>query len=198
MSMGRTLYSLLLYLLAPFAVARLYWKSRELPAYRERIHERFGFVDDQVAGAIWVHAVSVGEAQSVEPLIRALLSRYPDRPVLMTTTTPTGAQRVHSLFGDQVRQLYMPYDLPGVIGRFLRKVQPAMVLVVETEIWPNLIAGCHRRGIPLAMINARMSAPSMKRYRRWVRRLMRRSLQRIDPIAAQSEADRERFETLGA
>lgn len=198
MSMGRTLYSLLLYLLAPFAVARLLWRSRELPAYRERMAERFGYVSSQREGGIWVHAVSVGEAQSVEPLVRALIDRYPGRRVIMTTTTPTGAQRVASLFADQVTHLYMPYDLPDVIARFLARVRPVMVLVVETEIWPNLIAACDRRGIPLAMINARMTAPAMVRYRRWAGSLVRRTLQRIDPIAAQSEPDRQRFEVLGA
>ena len=193
----RRLYSLVLMLVAPLVVARLWWRGRVAPGYRQRWGERFGYVPRIENNPIWVHAVSVGETQAAAPLIEALLERYPQYPLLVTTTTPTGSERVRALFGDRVRHCYMPYDLPGAVARFLNRTRPRLVLIMETEIWPNLFYQCQRRGVPLIVANARLSQRSAEGYGRF-RSLAGETLQRIDVIAAQDERDARRFEALGA
>jgi 3-deoxy-D-manno-octulosonic-acid transferase len=139
--MNLTTYTLLLRLALPLVLLRLVWRSLKAPAYRQRIAERL--VRDQPRAApapVWVHAVSVGEVQAAQPLIKHLLTRDPPLRVLVTTTTPTGAARVQELFGDSVTHRYTPYDLPEVIGRFLDRVRPRLLIVMETEIWPNTLA----------------------------------------------------------
>ncbi|MBV5273246.1 MAG: lipid IV(A) 3-deoxy-D-manno-octulosonic acid transferase [Lamprocystis purpurea] len=192
------LYTLILRLLLPAALLRLYWRSLKAPAYRHRISERLAL--DQPAAppaAVWVHAVSVGEVQAAQPLIKHLLSRDPPLAVLVTTTTPTGAARVQDLFGAAVTHRYTPYDLPEVIARFLDRVEPRLLIVMETEIWPNTLAACAARGIPTVLANARLSARSARGYAR-LARLTRDTLERFTLIAAQTEADARRFRDLGA
>ena len=189
----------LLYLAAPFALLRLLWKSRQLVEYRGRIGERFGFVP-KVPGdgvAVWVHAVSVGEALAAQPLIEALIARHGERRVWVTTTTPTGSARVVAAFGDRVLHSYSPYDLPDVVSRFLDRVRPARFVVMETELWPNLFRACAVRGIPLTIANARLSPRSFRGYGR-VRGFMRDTLADVTMVAAQSKSDAARFRTLGA
>jgi 3-deoxy-D-manno-octulosonic-acid transferase len=140
--------------------------------------------------------VSVGEVQAAAPLIRALLQR-PEVSLLVTTTTPTGSARVADLFGDEVEQLYAPYDLPGAVTRFLDRIQPQLAIVMETELWPNLFNGCGKRGIPLLLVNGRLSARSTAGYRR-VPRLMAKTLAAVTAIAAQTPRDARRFASLGA
>lgn len=195
--MTRTLYSLLLWLLLPFALARLYWRSLESPAYRQRIGERLALGARAPRTQIWIHAVSVGEVQAAEPLVRRLLAREPAPAILVTTTTPTGAERLRARFGDAIPHRYTPYDLPSLVGRFLDSVSPALVIVLETEIWPNTLAACAARGVPVILANARLSERSARGYRR-IARLTRDTLRDIDLIAAQSEADARRFVALGA
>ncbi|MBN2885940.1 MAG: lipid IV(A) 3-deoxy-D-manno-octulosonic acid transferase [Chromatiaceae bacterium] len=194
--MRRALYSLLLRLALPFALARLYWRARRAPAYRERIGERLARASLPEVD-VWVHAVSVGEAQAAVPLIERLLARDPPCRVLVTTTTPTGAERVRARFGERVTQRYCPYDLPAFMARFLDAARPRLVLVMETEIWPNLLACCAQRHIPVGLVNARLSARSARGYAR-LGRFTRETLRRFAWIAAQSEADAERFIALGA
>ncbi|WP_293373361.1 lipid IV(A) 3-deoxy-D-manno-octulosonic acid transferase [Nevskia sp.] len=194
----RHFYTLLLYLAAPFALLRLLWKSRQLAGYRGRIGERFGFVPRTSGDAIavWVHAVSVGEALAAQPLIEALLARYGERSIWVTTTTPTGSARVIAAFGDRVHHSYAPYDLPDVVSRFLDRVRPARFVVMETELWPNLFRACCVRGIPLTIANARLSPRSFRGYGR-VRGFARDTLSDVTMIAAQSKSDAARFRTLG-
>jgi len=192
------LYSLTLYLLLPLALLRLLWRSLRAPDYRRRWGERIGFFPSHVRPAgIWVHAVSVGEVQAAQPLIKALLARYAGLGVLVTTTTPTGAERARGIFDDRVQHLYMPYDLVPVIRRFLDRVEPRLVIVMETEIWPNLLGQCHARGIPVILANARLSTGSAAGYARFGR-FTARTLSAFSVIAAQSEADAGRFIDLGA
>jgi len=190
------LYSLLLRLALPFALARLYWRARRAPAYRERIGERLARAPLPEVD-VWLHAVSVGEAQAAAPLIERLLAREPACRVLVTTTTPTGAERVRARFGARVIHRYCPYDLPAFMARFLDAARPRLVLVMETEIWPNLLVCCAQRHIPVALVNARLSARSARGYAR-LGRFTRETLRRFAWIAAQSEADAERFVALGA
>ncbi|WP_295449946.1 lipid IV(A) 3-deoxy-D-manno-octulosonic acid transferase [uncultured Thiodictyon sp.] len=196
--MNLTIYTLLLRLLLPIMLLRLLWRSLKAPAYRQRIAERLVRDTPPAAPAqVWVHAVSVGEVQAAQPLIKHLLTRDPPLAVLVTTTTPTGAARVQELFGDSVTHRYTPYDLPEVVGRFLDRVRPRLLIVMETEIWPNTLAQCAARGIRVVLANARLSARSAKGYAR-LAGLTRATLRRFDLIAAQGEADARRFEDLGA
>ncbi len=191
-------YTLILRLLLPAALLRLYWRSLQAPAYRQRISERLALDEPAAApAAVWVHAVSVGEVQAAQPLIKHLRSRDPPLTVLVTTTTPTGAARVQDLFGAAVTHRYTPYDLPEVIARFLDRVEPRLLIVMETEIWPNTLAACAARGIPTVLANARLSARSARGYAR-LARLTRDTLERFTLIAAQTAADARRFRDLGA
>ncbi|MCU0834505.1 MAG: lipid IV(A) 3-deoxy-D-manno-octulosonic acid transferase [Chromatiaceae bacterium] len=190
------LYILLLYLLLPLALVRLLWRSRRSPGYRERWRERLGlFGDRPLDAAVWVHAVSVGEVQAAAPLLRHLIEHHP-RGVVVTTTTPTGAQRLRDLFDDRVRQLYTPYDLPPVMGRFLNAVRPDLVLVMETEIWPNMVGACAARDIPVVLANARLSPRSAQGYAR-LGGLTRETFGRFAAVAAQGNDDAARFRALG-
>lgn len=194
----RLLYTLLLYLAVPFVLLRLFWKGRQLPEYRGRIGERFGAVPPAPEGvAVWVHAVSVGEALAAQPLIERLLAQHGPGQVWVTTTTPTGSARVAAAFGDRVRHSYAPYDLPSAVARFLDRVRPRQLVVMETELWPNLFHACHARGIRLTIANARLSPRSFAGYSR-VRGFVAATLANCTRIAAQSEADAERFRALGA
>jgi 3-deoxy-D-manno-octulosonic-acid transferase len=195
---NRALYTALLRLLLPLVLLRLYWRSLQTPAYRARIAERLAREASPARPAdVWVHAVSVGEVQAALPLIRHLLNRSPPLSVLVTTTTPTGAVRLRELFGESLSHRYTPLDLPGVVGRFLDRVRPGLVVVMETEIWPNTLALCAGRGIPVVLANARLSARSARGYAR-LPRLTRETLGHLTLIAAQGEADGQRFRDLGA
>ncbi|QVL47802.1 MAG: lipid IV(A) 3-deoxy-D-manno-octulosonic acid transferase [Thiocapsa sp.] len=195
--MTRRLYTFLLRLLLPLALLRLYWRSLKSPAYRRRVRERLALGPAGPATQIWIHAVSVGEVQAAEPLIRRLIAHDPPLSVLVTTTTPTGAERLHERLGDSVAHRYTPYDLPGILDRFLSRTTPALLIVMETEIWPNTLAACAERGIPVILANARLSERSARGYRR-LARLTRETLQGFDLIAAQAEPDARRFIALGA
>lgn len=196
--LARFFYTLLLYLSVPLILLRLRWRARQAPAYAERWRERFGWVPALPPGhpVIWVHAVSVGETLAAVPLIRALQQRYPDTQLVVTTTTPTGSARVRAVFGNSLYHVYAPYDLPAVLNRFCARVRPSLAIVMETELWPNMIRACRRRGVPVVLANARMSATSAAGYRRiaWLARPMLRSLA---AVAAQSAADGARLVELG-
>jgi 3-deoxy-D-manno-octulosonic-acid transferase len=193
----RILYNLLTYLLYLPYVG--YWLIRGLTnrAYLHRLGERLGIGYPRLERCIWVHAVSVGEVVAAVPLIRALSNRYPDRPLLVTTVAPTGAARVDALFGDQVSHTYIPFETPPMVNRFFAATNPEVALVLETEIWPNLYRGCGVRGIPLVLVSARISPKSVRSYRRLLP-LFRETLSHGIVIAAQSDADAERFLSLGA
>jgi 3-deoxy-D-manno-octulosonic-acid transferase len=194
----RYLYTLLLILLAPFYPLRLFWRARMAPAYRERWLERFGVFDPpESQEGIWIHAVSVGEVQAIAPLVNRLLDRYPDHPLLITTTTPTGAERVTALFGNEVTHRYAPVDLPWVVQRYLQAFRPKLLILVETEIWPNLIYYARREKIPTLLANARMSVRSARGYHK-LAGLTRQALRNLTLIAPHAEEDAERFHTLGA
>jgi 3-deoxy-D-manno-octulosonic-acid transferase len=191
------LYSLLLYLALPFALLRLLWRSWRSPAYRQRWGERLGLYGGQpLAAGLWIHAVSVGETQAAAPLIKHFLDHYPEQGVMITTTTPTGSVRLRALFEDRVRHVYVPFDLPPVLNRFLDRVRPRLALVMETEIWPNMLRLCERRGIPVILGNARLSARSARGYAR-LDGFARETFSRLSLVAAQAEDDARRFIELG-
>lgn len=194
----RLLYTSLLYLILPLALLRLYWRGRRDPGHRQRWRERLGYFSAlPEPGCLWIHAVSVGEARAALPLIRALLDRYPEQQLLVTTTTLTGSRQVQEALSGRVQHVYAPYDLPDAVARFLRRTRPRMAIIMETELWPNVLRRCARAGIPILIANARLSARSAQGYAR-IGRLMMTILRDITLIAAQAEADAERFQTLGA
>ncbi len=194
----RFMYTLVLYLLVPWVLLRLVWRARREPGYLRHVAERFGQYS-QTAGAplIWIHAVSVGETRAAQPLIEALLGRYPQHHVLLTHMTPTGLETGKALFGRKVTRCYLPYDLPGAVAGFLGHFEPRVGILMETEIWPNLIRECGKRGIPLYLVNARLSEKSAAGYRKFAK-LARASLEGMAGIAAQSAEDARRLTALGA
>ncbi len=196
--MARLLYTLLIYFCLPLILLRLLWRGSRAPAYRRRWGERFGFVGrlDNARQVIWVHSVSVGETIAAAPMIRRLQQQYPESILLVTTMTPTGSEQVRKIFGDSVEHCYAPYDMPDAIARFLHRTQPAILVIMETELWPNLIHACHRRAIPVVLANARLSAKSAAGYAR-IGRLARPMLGKLTAIAAQTTEDGERFLQLG-
>jgi 3-deoxy-D-manno-octulosonic-acid transferase len=195
--MLRLLYSALLYVVAPLALIATALRGLRDPSYRDRLPERLGFTKLRFAARpIWIHAVSVGEVQAAAALVRGLASRYPQHPVLLTTATPTGAQRVRALFGESVRHAYLPYDLPGAVRRFLDRTTPVLAIIMEREIWPNLYRACFVREIPILLASARISARSGQRHLRFAG-LFRDALAGDVTIAAQTAADAERFRALG-
>ena len=194
----RALYSLVLYLLTPITVYHLIWRGFRHAAYFERWSERYaGFGPPRATRVLWVHAVSVGEVNAAIPLVEALLSRRPDLRLLVTTITPTGSARVRALWGDRVDHVYLPYDLPGAVSRFLRHFRPYAALIMETELWPNLLFGCRDHGVPAYVLNARLSARSLRGYR-VLAPLVARALRTVHGVGAQSHADARRFVRLGA
>jgi len=194
----RFLYTLAMYLVTPIIVLRLLARGVRYRGYHRRWRERFGFFPAPgFNGSLWVHAVSVGEVNAAEPLIKALMVAYPDAPLVVTTVTPTGSERVLQLFGESVYNVYLPYDLPFAIRSFLRKLRPQLAIIVETEIWPNLYFGCRRRGIPLLIANARLSERSLRGYAP-LKGLVRAALRCVSHIAAQSRTDAARYRLLGA
>lgn len=192
----RFVYSFLMYLLTPYLLFRLWWKGRRLPAYRQRILERFclGKRENKTVD-VWVHAVSLGEVIAAIPLIDALLDKH--WSVLITTMTPTGSERVQARFGDKVSHRYVPYDLPGVLKRFFRQEKPRVGIIMETELWPNLIYQATAAQVPLLLANARLSDRSLKGYLK-LKFLFKPVLNQFSAILAQSEDDAKRFVTLGA
>jgi 3-deoxy-D-manno-octulosonic-acid transferase len=192
------IYTLLLYLLLPVALLRLLWRSRRAPSYRQRWRERIGLYGARdLRSVAWVHAVSVGEVQAAQPVIKHLLDRHPDEWVMVTTTTPTGSQRLRDLFEERVHHVYTPLDVPPVMNRFIEAVRPRLAVVMETEIWPNMLDACGQRCIPVILANARLSARSCQGYAK-LAGFTRDTLRRFAAIAAQGPDDAVRFRRLGA
>lgn len=194
------LYRVILYLFLPVVVVKLLLRACQNRQYFNRIFQRFGWRLDipcEFTKGIWIHAVSVGETNAAAPLVKYLQESYPDKPLVITTMTPTGKERVERAFGNSVRHCYLPYDYPGAVKRFLNAARPELAMVMETEIWPNYIDLCHRRDIPMIYTNVRMSARSFDGYKRF-KALFRPVFAKIDQFAVQSLPDSERLIQLGA
>jgi 3-deoxy-D-manno-octulosonic-acid transferase len=191
-------YRLLLWLLLPWALAHLWWRGRRQPAYRAHIAERFGwYAASPKRPVIWLHAVSVGETRAAEPLARALAARYPDHELVLTQMTPTGRETAQQLFAGAATIVYLPYDYPAAVARFLTRFKPRLGILMETEIWFNLIEGCAQQGVPVLLANARMSEKSARGYR-LAAPLTRAALARLAAVSAQTPEDARRLEALGA
>jgi 3-deoxy-D-manno-octulosonic-acid transferase len=194
----RRLYSFCIYLLAPLAFAAVLWRGIRNRGYWQGLGERFGFgPPGGPAPCIWLHAVSLGEVSAAASLVRALRARHPDIPVILTTATPTGRARARALFGESADVRFLPYDTPGSVRRFLLRIRPRLAIIMETELWPNLYLQCERMGVPLVLANARLSAKSVSRYRRFGS-LFRGVFSATKLIAAQTAEDAMRFSAIGA
>jgi 3-deoxy-D-manno-octulosonic-acid transferase len=191
------LYSGVMYLLSPFTVVHLILRGLRQRVYFQRWSERFAmYQSPRLAQCIWLHAVSVGEVNASAALVKRLKERYPTMPLLLTTTTPTGSDRVNALFGSGVHHVYLPYDTPGAVNHFLDYHQPKIALIMETEIWPNLFVEIGRRKIPLLIINARLSERSLRGYRA-IASLLKIAFKSITQVLAQSDLDLQRYQNLG-
>ena len=196
--MNRFLYSVLLTLILPFVPLKLLWRGFKQPAYLRHWGERFGFYNTPVNKAIiWLHCVSVGETRAAEPLVKALQLQYPLHQILISHGTPTGREASEALFGDSVQTVYLPYDVPFAVNKFLKHFKPNIGLIMETELWFNLIAACKQRKIPLLLLNARLSEKSAKGYAK-LGKLTVEGLQSLSAIAAQTADDTSRLQALGA
>lgn len=176
---------------------RLFLRSRKLPGYRNRLKERLGYYPFKLDKCLWVHAVSVGEVLAAIPLIKSLQQQNPHLPLLITNMTPTGAERVKAAFGDTVHQAYLPYDMPAAVKRFLNTMNPKMCVIMETEMWPNLLAACRQRNIPVVLTNGRLSAKSAGGYA-LTGSIAREMFSNVTHISACSVADADRYATFGA
>jgi 3-deoxy-D-manno-octulosonic-acid transferase len=193
----RALYSLVTIVLAPIAFAATLMRGFRDRAYWDHPAERFGFGRHLAAPALWVHAVSMGEVAAAAELVRALRERHPGTSFVLTTSTPTGRARARALFGDSVDVRFLPYDTSGSIGRFLDRIRPLVAIILETELWPNLVRCCSRRHVPVVFASARLTAKSVSQYRRFGG-LFRDTVAASALIAAQSPEDAERFIAVGA
>ncbi|MES2012343.1 MAG: lipid IV(A) 3-deoxy-D-manno-octulosonic acid transferase [Pseudomonadota bacterium] len=196
--MTRNVYTFLLYLLLPLTVLKLLWRARKQPEYLQHWRERYGFYATPLQKpVIWLHCVSVGETRAAEPLVKALLQRYPKHQLLLTHTTPTGRTTSEQLFGNAVQRVYLPYDVPFAVNRFLKHFKPAIGVLMETELWFNLIAGCKQQAIPVLLVNARLSEKSARGYAK-LGALAKDGLLGLSAIAAQTEQDAARLQKIGA
>ena len=196
--MWRALYTLALYALLPFAMLKLWWRGRKEPGYRRHLWERFGEFELAPEGPVlWLHAVSVGEVRAAAPLVQALQAEYPDHQLLVTCMTAAGRDAVKQLYGESVLAAWLPYDFPGALRRFLEHFRPRLVVLMETELWPNLLAACREYGVPVVLANARMSEKSARGYARWPG-LSRPAIASLAAVCAQSAEDAARLGALGA
>jgi 3-deoxy-D-manno-octulosonic-acid transferase len=196
--MARALYGLVVTLLLPFALARLAWRARRQPGYLDHVGERFGAAP--LAGeapVVWIHAVSVGETRAAAPLVARMARDFPHARILLTHMTPTGRATGVELFGDRVTRAWLPWDAGFAVRRFLARARPAFGILLETEIWPNLLAECRALQVPVFLVNARLSARSSAGYARWAS-LAREALANLAGVAAQTKEDAARLEALGA
>jgi 3-deoxy-D-manno-octulosonic-acid transferase len=196
--MPKFLYTLLLYLVLPFVPLKLIWRSIKQPDYRKHWLERFGFYSGApTKPIIWLHCVSVGETHAAVPLIKALTDAYPNHQILLTHTTPTGRAASEQLFADNIMRAYLPYDVPFAVNRFLKHFQPRIGLLMETELWFNLIATCKSNEVPLMLMNARLSEQSANGYKK-LGQLAFNGLRNLTAISAQTLTDAKRLAALGA
>ena len=194
----RYFYTIVIYFLIPFILLRLLLVSFKYPSYRKKWYERFGFINwkESSKPIIWIHAVSIGEVNATRPIVNLLLKKYPHYQIIITTVTPTGAKTVVQQYKSTVFHFYLPYDIPYCVKKFIRTINPCILITMETEIWPNLYQTCHQSEIPILIVNARLSQKSMSGYQLFSG-LIANTLKLVDKVAAQTQADADRFITLG-
>jgi len=195
----RLIYTVLFFILLPGVLFRLYWRGLKIPEYKMRWRERLGVYESRkrVENTVWIHAVSVGEAEAAFPLIKQIQNEFPKQNILVTTTTPSGSKRVSDVLGESVEHVYLPYDVPFIVERFLSQFSPKLALIMEKEMWPNLFIACGNRNIPLFIINARLSVRSAAAYKK-IPSLVSNALTPVSHILAQTPEDAINFIDIGA
>jgi len=196
--MNRFIYTLLLYLSLPIAILKLIAKERKSPFRKAKLKNQLGFVTKTTGKVIWVHCVSVGEFNAARPLIDQILDIYPEHKLVITTTTITGAEAVRNHYQDQVIHYFFPFDLPFIVGPFVNKINPVACILLETEIWPNLINNLNKKAIPVMLINARLSERSLNKYQKFSSKLVQKTINQLTLIGSQNDPSSERFLSLGA
>ena len=196
--MNRFIYTLLLYLSLPIAILKLIAKERKSPFRNAKLKNQLGFVTKTSGKVIWVHCVSVGEFNAARPLIDQLLDIYPEHRLAITTTTITGAEAVRNHYQDRVIHYFFPFDLPFIVGPFINKINPVACILLETEIWPNLINNLNKKAIPVMLINARLSERSLNKYQKFSSKLVQKTINQLTLIGSQNDPSSERFLSLGA
>ena len=196
--MNRFIYTLLLYLSLPIAILKLIAKERKSPFRNAKLKNQLGFVTKTSGKVIWVHCVSVGEFNAARPLIDQILDIYPEHKLAITTTTITGAEAVRNHYQDRVIHYFFPFDLPFIVGPFVNKINPVACILLETEIWPNLINNLNKKAIPVMLINARLSELSLNKYQKFSSKLVQKTINQLTLIGSQNDPSSERFLSLGA
>ena len=196
--MNRFIYTLLLYLSLPIAILKLIAKERKSPFRNAKLKNQLGFVTKTSGKVIWVHCVSVGEFNAARPLIDQILDIYPEHKLAITTTTITGAEAVRNHYQDRVIHYFFPFDLPFIVGSFVNKINPIACILLETEIWPNLINNLNKKAIPVMLINARLSERSLNKYQKFSSKLVQKTINQLTLIGSQNDPSSERFLSLGA
>ena len=196
--MNRFIYTLLLYLSLPIAILKLIAKERKSPFRKAKLKNQLGFVTKTSGKVIWVHCVSVGEFNAARPLIDQILDIYPEHKLAITTTTITGAEAVRNHYQDRVIHYFFPFDLPFIVGPFVNKINPVACILLETEIWPNLINNLNKKAIPVMLINARLSERSLNKYQKFSSKLVQKTINQLTLICSQNDSSSERFLSLGA
>ena len=196
--MNRFIYTLLLYLSLPIAILKLIAKERKSPFRKAKLKNQLGFVTKTSGKVIWVHCVSVGEFNAARPLIDQILDIYPEHKLAITTTTITGAEAVRNHYQDRVMHYFFPFDLPFIVGPFVNKINPVACILLETEIWPNLINNLNKKAIPVMLINARLSERSLNKYQKFSSKLVQKTINQLTLIGSQNDPSSERFLSLGA
>ena len=196
--MNRFIYTLLLYLSLPIAILKLIAKERKSPFRKAKLKNQLGFVTKTSGKVIWVHCVSVGEFNAARPLIDQILDIYPEHKLAITTTTITGAEAVRNHYQDRVIHYFFPFDLPFIVGPFVNKINPVACILLETEIWPNLINNLNKKAIPVMLINARLSERSLNKYQKFSSKLVQKTINQLTLIGSQNDPSSERFLSLGA
>jgi len=196
--MNRSIYTLLLYLSLPIAILKLIAKERKSPFRNAKLKNQLGFVTKTSGKVIWIHCVSVGEFNAARPLIDQILDIYPEHKLAITTTTITGAEAVRNHYQDRVIHYFFPFDLPFIVGPFVNKINPVACILLETEIWPNLINNLNKKAIPVMLINARLSERSLNKYQKFSSKLVQKTINQLTLIGSQNNPSSERFLSLGA
>ena len=196
--MNRFIYTILMYLSLPFAVLRILIKDSKNKSWKQKLKNQLGFVNNLQGKVIWIHCVSVGEFNAAKPLIDQLLKKYPSHKLVITTTTITGADATISHYQNRVIHYFFPFDLPFIVDSFINKINPITCILLETEIWPNLINSLNKKAIPVVLINARLSERSFDKYQRFSSKLVEKTINQFTFIGSQNNPSRERFLSLGA
>ena len=195
--MNRFIYTALIILSLPYALLRVLLKDTKSSSWKRKLKNQLGYVPNTSGRVIWLHCVSVGEFNAAKPLIDKIFIKFPLHKVVITTTTITGSEAVENHYKEQVIHCFFPFDIPFIVDLFLKKIKPTICILLETEIWPNLITKLKNKNIPVMLVNARLSDRSFKKYNKFSPKLVNSTLNNLNTICSQNESSSKRFIALG-